>query len=97
MQVSKGHSLSGEPRQRDKSGHRKNAGQQGALTSWRAKRERQVRTWKEFELASATHALETTDGETSQDTERLQANNGHSRPGDPRQRDKSGHRKNVSQ
>ena len=36
MQVSKGHSHPGQPRQRDKSEHRMNASQQGALTFRRA-------------------------------------------------------------
>ena len=44
MQASKGHSLPGEPRQRDKSGHGINESQQGVLTSWRSQTERQVRT-----------------------------------------------------
>ena len=44
--------------------------QEGALTSWRLQKEGQVRTWKESNQASVTHFLETTEGETSQDTER---------------------------
>ena len=42
--TSKGHSLSGEPSRRDKSGHGKNVSQQGALTTWRAQTEGQGRT-----------------------------------------------------
>ena len=47
IQVSKGHSHPGERRWMDKSGHRRNLSEQGALTNWRAQMDRQVRTWKE--------------------------------------------------
>jgi len=97
LQASKStHQLSPD---RDKSGHGKNASQQGDLTFWRAQIERQVRKWKECEPARGTYMLESPDGETSQDTERVQASKGHwhSQTGEPRQRDKSGHGKNVNQ
>ena len=42
-----------------------------------------------------THQLEGPDRETGQDMERMQTIDGHSLPGEPRQRDMSGHRKNV--
>ena len=44
MLVSKGHSQTGEPRQRGKSGHRKNASWQGAPTNWKAQTEVEVKT-----------------------------------------------------
>src|SRR6266850_484063 len=49
IQVSKGHSPTGERRQTDKSGHRRNPSERGALTNWRAQMDRQVRTRKESE------------------------------------------------
>ena len=69
---------------------RKGCKQQGALTCWRAQTERQVRIQKECEPERGTHSLESPDRETSQDTERMRARKGHSLPGEPRQRDKSG-------
>ena len=59
--------------------------------------ERQVSTWNECETARCTHKLERSDREVNQDAERLPASKVHSRSGAPRQRDKSGHGKNVSQ
>ena len=44
-----------------------------------------------------THGLESTDGQTSQDTQRIRASEGHSRTGERRQTDKSGHAKNPSE
>src|SRR5579863_7245980 len=96
MQASEGSSQTGEPRQRDKSGHGKNTSQRGALTDWRAQMERQVRTRKECEPVRGTHGLESPDGEASQDTEGMRASEGHSLPGEPRRRHKSGHGKNAS-
>jgi hypothetical protein len=45
--VSEEHSPTRERRREDMSGHGKRASERGALTSWRAQREGQVRTWKE--------------------------------------------------
>jgi len=45
--MSKGHSLSGDHRERYKSGNAKKAAGRGALTNWRPQREAQVRTQKE--------------------------------------------------
>ena len=45
----KDHSLSGDSRGRDKSGHRKKATKRGILTNWRQQREGQVRKWNESE------------------------------------------------
>ena len=95
-QLSKGHSLPGDSRGRDKSGHRKKATGQGALTPWRQQREGQVRTWKESNQARGTYKLEIAEGWTSQDMERKQPSEGHSLPGDSRRRDKSGYIKKVT-
>jgi hypothetical protein len=97
MRASKGHSRPGEPRQKNKSGCRKHVSQQGALTNLRAQTEKQVRTLKECEPARGTHVLEGPGRETSQNTERMQANKGHSQTGEPRQIDRSEHGKSVSQ
>jgi len=96
-QPRKKHSLSGDSRGRDKSGHRKKATEQGVLTHWRQHREGQVRTWKETDQARGTHFLETRERGTSQDTERNQPSKGHSLPGGGRGRDKSEHGKNVTE
>ena len=82
-QPSKAHSQTGDGRGRDKSGHRKKATKQGALTLWRQQREGQVRTqtWKESNQARGAHILETAEGGTSQDMERKQPSKGHSHSG----------------
>src|SRR6266850_1660568 len=72
IQASEGHSQTGEHRQTDQSGHRKNLNMQGALTCWRAQTDGQVRTWKESEQVRGTHSLESTDRQASQDMERIQ-------------------------
>ena len=59
--------------------------------------ERKVRIWKGYEPERGTYHLESSDRETSQDTERMQASTGHSHPGEPRWRDKSGHGTNAIQ
>src|SRR6267142_290652 len=46
-QLSEGHSQTGEHRQTDNSGHKKNLTKQRALTYWREQPDRQVRTQKE--------------------------------------------------
>jgi len=51
--------------------------------------DRQVRTWKESEQARGTHFLESTDGQTSQDTEGIQENKGHSQTGEDKSEHKS--------
>src|SRR6267142_3697409 len=50
--ASEGHSLPGLHRGRDKSGHGNNLSERGALTSWRAHMDGQVRTWKQPKRAS---------------------------------------------
>src|SRR6267142_1892517 len=42
----------------DKSGHGNNPTERGALTSWRAQTDGQVRTWKQSDRARGTHLLE---------------------------------------
>ena len=68
MRPSKGHSLSGDPREREKSEDRVNATEQGALTSWRSHQVGQLRTGEKSDRARGTHFLETPSGGTSQDT-----------------------------
>ena len=97
MRASEGHSRSVESRHKDKSGHGNNASQEGALTSWRAQKQGQVRTRKECEPGRDTHILESPDTKTSQDTERMRASEGYSPTGEPRHKDKSEHGKNASQ
>ena len=63
IQLSERHSQTGEHRQTDKSGHRKNLTERGALTSWRVQMDRQVRTWKESNQVRGTHILESADGQ----------------------------------
>ena len=97
LQPSKGHSLSGDGIGRDRSGHRKDPTERGALTNWRQHQEGQVRTRKESDRARGTYSLETASGGTSQDTGRIRPSEGHSLPGDGIGRDKSGHGKNPTE
>ena len=64
-----------------------------ALTCWRRQREQLVRTPKEIDQPSRTHFLETAEGVTCQDTRRDRPTEPHSRAGDGRGSDLSGHRK----
>ena len=68
--------------------------EQGSLTFWRQQREGLVRTQKETDRARRTHSLETAERQTCQDRERNRMSKEHSRPGDSRGRDLSGHGKN---
>src|SRR6267142_726512 len=97
IRPSEGHSHPGERRWTDKSGHGKNLTERGALTNWRAQTDGQVRTRKESDRARGTHRLESADGQTSQDTERIRPSEGHSQTGEHRWTDKSGHRKNLTE
>src|SRR6266850_497712 len=81
----------------DKSGHRKNPTKRGALTYWRAQTDGQVRTQKESDRARGTHRLESADGRTSQDMERIRPSEGHSQTGERRRTDKSGHGKKLNE
>jgi hypothetical protein len=56
--------------------------------------EEQVSTRKESEQVRATHRLESADGGTRQDTERIQVSEGHSPTGERRRRDLSGYENN---
>ena len=91
------HSPTGDRTGRDKSGHEKKLTERCALTLWRPHREGQVKTRKETDRAMRTHVLETTQGGTSQDTERHRPSDAHSRPGDSTGRDKSGHGKKLTE
>ena len=93
----RGHSHPGDSIGRDKSGHGKNSTERGALTNWRPNRDRQVRRWKESDRARATHILETASEGTSQDTERIQLSEGHSRTGDRIRSDISGRGKDPTE
>ena len=59
------------PQREAKSRCGKNVIEWGALTSWRPQREAQVRTWKETDRGRDTHFLETTEGGTTEDMERM--------------------------
>ena len=69
IRPSGGHSHPGDSTGRDKSAHRKNPSERGALTSWIQHGVGKVRTQKESDPASGTHFLETASGWTSQHTE----------------------------
>ena len=75
---SEGHSPPGDGIGREKSGHRKNLTERGALTYWRRYHEGQVRTQKESHQARGTHILEIASGGTCQDTERIPPSDRHS-------------------
>ena len=57
---SEGYSLPGNHRERNKSGHEKEATARGSLTFWRPQMEGQVRARKEDDQVRGTHFLETT-------------------------------------
>jgi hypothetical protein len=61
-----------------------------ALTHCRVQREGQVSTLKETERVRGTHYLSSTEGGTSQETERSQVSEGHSHTVEGRERGKSG-------
>ena len=90
------HSLPGDGRQRNLSGHQTNLTDRGPLTSWRRQTEGLIRTPKESDRPRPTHALETVDRGTRQDTKRIQPTEARSHSGDGRQRDLSGHGKNPT-
>ena len=69
-QPSEGHLHPGDHRRRNLSGHRKNAAELGALTSWRQQKEGLVRIQKESNQLRGTHFLETAERGMCQDTER---------------------------
>ena len=55
-----------------------------------------MRTGKATDRARPTHSLKTAEGGTCQDTETIRPTEAHSRPGDDRQNDLSGHRNNPT-
>ena len=57
----------------------------------------QVRSQKKKDQVRGTYQLETAEGGTSQDTGRYQQSEVYSQTGDGRRRDKSGHRKEVTE
>ena len=87
----KGHAQPGDGRGSDLLGHGNKSTEGRTLTSWRRQRERLVRTRKQIDRGKDTHKLETAEGATCQDTERNRPREGHSRPGDGRGSDLSGH------
>ena len=98
-QPTEAHSLPGDGRGRDLSGHAKRSTDRDALTSLRRQREGLVRTRKETDRATGmgTHILETAEGGTCQDMERNRPTEAHSHPGDGRGRDSSGHAKKPTE
>ena len=86
-----GHSLPGDGRGSDLSGHGNKSTEGRTLTPWRRQRERVVKTRKEIDRGKDTHFLETAEEATCQDTETNRPREGHSRPGDGRGSDLSGH------
>ena len=74
-QATKGHSLPGEVRGQDQSGHGKKVSQQEALTLWRGQRLGLVRT-KKTNLARGTHKLGRLEVRTGQKTKRKRASKG---------------------
>ena len=61
----RGHSLSGDDRERDLSGHGNKSADRGALTPWREQREGLVRIQKKSDRARGTHSLETVERDLS--------------------------------
>ena len=89
-QPTEAHSLPGDRRRRDLSGHRNNLTDRGPLTSWTHQTERLVRTPKQSDRPRPTHSLETAYRETRQDIKRIQPTEAHSRTGDGRRGNLSG-------
>ena len=92
---SEAHSLSGDGRGRNLSGHGKKLTERGTLTSWRQQKEGLVSTQKKNERARHTHILKTEEGGTCQDTEKNWPSETHSLSGDGRWKNLSGHRKEL--
>ena len=80
---SKAHSLAGDSRGRDFSGHGRKLTDRGPLTSWRRQREEFVRTQKATDLPMPTHFLMTAGG-TGQDMKRNRPCKARLHPGDGR-------------
>ena len=97
IRPSEEHSQAGNGIETDMSGHRKDHTERGALTAWKRYRDGQIRIQKESDRARGTHMLETASKGTSQDTERIQPSEWHSRTGHGMGRDMSGHEKRSDQ
>jgi len=80
QQASEGHLRPVKHGGRDSSGQQKQASKKGALAFCRVQKEGRVRTEKEIRQARDTHFLLNTDGGTSEDSERMRASKGCSRP-----------------
>ena len=87
------HSLPGDGRESDFSGHPTKPTEPGPLTNWRRQREGLVRTPKGIDSSMGAHHLKTTEGATCQDIERNRPSEVHSLPGDGGGSEMSGHRK----
>ena len=72
------------------------ATERGVLTPWRQQREGQVTIWKDVSRERDTHILETAEGGTGQETERMRPSEGHSLSGDRIGTEKSGHNKKAT-
>ena len=94
---SEGNSHPGDGIGGDRSEHRNNPTERGALTLWRRHREGQVRTQKQSYRARGTHTLKMASGGTSQDTETILPSKGHSHSGDGIGRETSEHRNNPTE
>ena len=86
------HSLSGDSRGRDLSGHARKPTDRGALTLWRWQMKGLVRTCKETDRPRCTHKLETAERGTCQDMERKLPSE-HSHSEEHREKARSGHKK----
>ena len=80
--ASEAHSLPGDGRGRELSGHAKKPTDRGPLTDWRQQKKALLRTRKETGRPRPTHQLETAEAGTCQDTERNCLTEAHSHPGD---------------
>jgi hypothetical protein len=79
------------------SGHGKKQTDRGPLTNLRQQREGVVRTWEEINRPGHTHFLETAERiGLCQDMEENKPTEAHSLPGDSRERDLSGHGRNLT-
>ena len=94
---SKAHSLPGDGRGRDLSGHEMKPIERGPLTSWIHQREGLVRTRDKTDRSRRTYFLETSEGRTCQDTESNRRSETRSLSGDSRRRDLSGHEKKPTE
>ena len=81
---------------RDLSGHARKSTDQGTLTFWRRPMKGLVRTCKETDRLRHAHKLETAERGACQDMQGNQPTEAHSRSGDSRARDLSGHARKLT-